>query len=126
MERTKWWWRLRVSGQKVTPQELALRRPPWQIVDVPFGATVFTTPWALWVDKSGMYWLNGNYPAYANRNGTVQLKLTATPYGFIVDGPLHEVGDGVFIGGPPFRRSNPPACRASLVTQRGGLDERGN
>jgi hypothetical protein len=49
------------------------------------GDTFFTVPWAMWVDRERRCWLHPGYIIHEEPGGTVEMLVTRTADGFVVD-----------------------------------------
>lgn len=56
------------------------------------GETVYTLPWAMFADKDGELWLNGNYPYSQEPYGTMSMRVSRVRGGYHVD--LSHVDSG--------------------------------
>jgi hypothetical protein len=56
-----------------------------EIQNLKIGEFGYTVPWAMWVSLNGKCYLNPQYSVEKTRGGTVQMKITRTKEGYIVD-----------------------------------------
>ena len=46
-----------------------------QIKNMQDGMEAYTVPWAMYAERDGKLWLNGNYTIHTSPGGTVQMKV---------------------------------------------------
>jgi hypothetical protein len=86
-------------GQAVLPKKMQEH----VLVDMKVGEKAYTTAWAMWIDESRHAWLNGDYPAEPESEGTVNMLVQRIPGGYVVNPPSDEKylpeDDPHFVGG---------------------------
>lgn len=55
------------------------------IRDLSDNESAYTVPWAMSADLNGALYIRADYTAHETPGGTVQMHITKTPYGMIVD-----------------------------------------
>lgn len=69
------------STTGVLPDHLLER----ELKDLKVGESAWTVPWAMYVTEDRRCWLHGGYSAFDQQGGTVQMIVTHTKDGYIVD-----------------------------------------
>jgi hypothetical protein len=73
---------LHLASDQTSPGTIPQEMESPTIGKMAVGATAYTTPWGMWLDESGRYWLNPEYTAQDQPGGTVRMKVQRTASGY--------------------------------------------
>lgn len=86
--------------------------------ELPFGASTWAVPWAMFLDDQDECWLNGKYGKYAQceqPGGTVQMRVTRCEDGYVCD--ISRCDSRGWHRGPCYVGGADPIRVARLVTK---------